>query len=468
MSTPFEKILTNALDGSVETTGFFLPSNVIKLIETISTGLVVLNKDRKIVFMNRKARDLLQYDLDEVIGCRCRKILKSRDCDTMNCPLTRSLERGEEIGTQETYYRGKDSNILNAKTNALILYNEEGEVAGSIEVFSDISLIKALEEELDGRSSLGNIIGKNDYMQGVYELIEEVAPTSSSVLITGESGTGKELIADVIHHKSLMTDGPLVKVNCGALAEGLLESELFGHVKGAFTGAIADKIGRFQMADKGTIFLDEIGEMNNSIQVKLLRVLQAGEFEKVGDTKTIQVNVRVIAATNRNLKEAIAENLFRQDLYYRLNVVNIHMPPLRDRKTDIPLLVDFFLRKFRRKMPQKLIEEVSPEVIDLLMEYDFPGNVRELENIIEHGVVRCRNKVMTLENLPSEITSSRMDVVSRALEDDYPMITVEKELLERLLKNTSWNHSLVSDKLGISRTTLWRKIKKLGIKKLSR
>jgi len=230
MNTLPKKILTNALDHSVRSTGFFLPSNIINLIETISSGLVVLNKDRKIVFMNKKARELLHYDLNEVIGCRCKNILRSRDCDTTNCALTRRMEYGDEVMAQETYYRGKDSHVLHAKTKALILYDENGEVAGSIEVFSDISLIKALEEELDGRSSFGNIIGKSSDMQDLYELIKEVAPTSSSVLITGESGTGKELIADAIHHQSPVADGPLVKVNCGALAEGLLESELFGHV----------------------------------------------------------------------------------------------------------------------------------------------------------------------------------------------------------------------------------------------
>ncbi len=459
---------TESGDLFLETMGdinLFLPDNIVKLIESISNGLVVLDKDKKIVFMNKKARELLHYNLNEVIGCRCRKILKSKNCKTSNCPITRSIEEGGETSVQETYYRGKNSKLLHAKTNAIILYDESGEISGSVEIFNDISLIKALEEELEGRTSLGNIIGKSRQMQEIYQLIDEVAPTSSSVLITGESGTGKELIADAIHRKSHHSEGRLIKVNCGALAEGLLESELFGHVKGAFTGAIADKIGRFQMADGGTIFLDEIGEINLSTQVKLLRVLQEGEFEKVGGSKTLKVNVRLIAATNRNLKEAIAENHFRQDLYYRLNVVNIHILPLRERKTDIPQLVEHFIGRLDLKMPHKQIKGVTSEVLDALMEYNFPGNVRELENIIEHSFVRCQDGTISIGHLPKEIIDAKKDIVTKALEDEYPMATVEKELLERLLDGHSWSYTKVAKKLGVSRTTLWRKMRKLGIYK---
>jgi PAS domain S-box-containing protein len=457
--------LIESLKEKMGDVAFFLPENVINFMDMASCGVVITNKDRKIVFMNRKARELLQYDIDEVIGCRCRKILRNRDCNTENCPITRSLEDGREVTSHETYYLGKNGNIVHAKTSVLILRDREGNVSGGMEIFNDITLFKALEEELDGKNSFGNIIGKSHQMQEMYQLIEEVAPTTSSVLITGESGTGKELIADAIHRRSLRSSGPHVKVNCGALAVGLLESELFGHVKGAFTGAIADKIGRFQMADGGTIFLDEIGDMSLSTQVKLLRVLQEGEFEKVGGSRTIKIDVRVIAATNRELKSAIAENLFRQDLYYRLNVVNIHVPPLRERKIDIPLLVDFFIKRLARKMPQKRIEGISQDVLDLLMEYDFPGNVRELENIIEHSFVRCQGDTITLEYVPKAIVTARNDIVTKALEEEYPMTAVERELLTKLLDNHAWNYHEVAKRLGVSRTTLWRKLKKLGISK---
>jgi PAS domain S-box-containing protein len=442
-----------------------LPANLVKFLDTVSNGVVIADRDRRIVFMNETARELLQYDLDEVLGCRCRNILKNRDCNTQNCPVTRSLRDGTDVVGEETYYLGKRNTVFHAKTSVMILRDGEGNVTGHVEVIDDISLIKELEQELDGRSSFGNIIGKSRPMQEIYQLIEEVAPTTSSVLITGESGTGKELIADAIHRRSPRAAGPIVKVNCGALAQGLLESELFGHVKGAFTGAISDKIGRFQLADGGTLFLDEIGEMSAATQVKLLRVLQQGEFEKVGGSKTIKVNVRVIAATNRNLKEAIAENEFRQDLYYRLNVVNIHVLPLRERKTDIPPLIGFFLDRLRRRMPQKEVRIVSQEVINLLMEYDYPGNVRELENIIEHSFVRCQHETIRKDCLPKEILNTKRDIVTKALEDEYPMETVEKELLMRLLENNAWNHTLVARKLGISRTTLWRRMKKLDISK---
>jgi transcriptional regulator with PAS, ATPase and Fis domain len=375
------------------------------------------------------------------------------------------VEDGREVTRQETYYLGKNGNLVHAKTSAFLIRDSAGNVRGSMEIFNDITLIRTLEEELDGRSSFGGIIGKSHHMQEIYQLIEEVAPTTSSVLITGESGTGKELIADAIHRRSLRATGSHVKVNCGALAVGLLESELFGHVKGAFTGAIADKIGRFQLADGGTIFLDEIGDISLPTQVKLLRVLQEGEFEKVGGSRTIKVDVRVIAATNRDLKNALAENLFRQDLYYRLNVVNIHVPPLRERKIDIPLLIDFFIKRLTRKMPQKRIEGVSQGVLDLLMEYDFPGNVRELENIIEHSFVRCQTDTIVLDSLPKEVQTVGKDIVSKALEDDYPMSAIERELLTKLLNNYAWNHHEVAKRLGVSRTTLWRRLKKLGISK---
>ncbi len=466
MTVPETMDLVNALRERLGDLSLALPENIIKVLDTLSSGVVVADSDRRIVFMNKMARSILDYDLDEVLGCRCRNIMKNRDCNTQNCPVTRSLRQAKDIQDEETYYLGRRENIVHAKTSVMILRDREDNVTGHVEVFDDISLIKELEEELEGRSSFGNIIGKSRPMQEIYQLIEEVAPTSSSVLITGESGTGKELIADAVHRKSLRAAGPIIKVNCGALAQGLLESELFGHVKGAFTGAISDKIGRFQLADGGTLFLDEIGEMSIATQVKLLRVLQQGEFEKVGGgSKTIKVDVRVIAATNRNLKEAIAENEFRQDLYYRLNVVNIHVLPLRERKTDIPPLVNFFLERLRRRMPQKEVKGVSHEVLDLLMEYDYPGNVRELENIIEHSFVRCQHDTIRKDCLPKEILSSKRDIVSKALEDEYPMETVERELLLRLLENNSWNHTLVAKKLGISRTTLWRRMKKLDISK---
>ncbi|HEY5599461.1 MAG TPA: sigma 54-interacting transcriptional regulator, partial [Candidatus Manganitrophaceae bacterium] len=247
---------------------------------------------------------------------------------------------------------------------------------------------KAMAEVLRARYSFESMIGKNEKMQEIYRLLPKIAKTNSTVLIEGESGTGKELIAHAIHQFSLREDKPFIRVNCAALAEGLLESELFGHVKGAFTGAITHKIGRFELADGGTLFLDEIGEINPPTQVKLLRVVQEGEFEKVGDARRVKVDVRIIAATNKDLKKAVEAREFRQDLYYRLRVVPIYLPPLRERKDDIPLLVEHFIRRFNKEMGKRVVR-VAPEAMEILTQYDYPGNIRELENIIEHFMVFC-------------------------------------------------------------------------------
>ncbi len=314
----------------------------------------------------------------------------------------------------------------------------------------------ALAEVIRAKYSLENFIWKNQKMQEVFDLLPKIAKTHSTVLIEGESGTGKELIAHAIHQLSLREDKPFIRLHCAALAEGVLESELFGHVKGAFTGAIAHKTGRFELADGGTLFLDEIGEISPMTQVKLLRVVQEGEFERVGESKRVKVDVRIIAATNKNLKQAVEQNEFRQDLYYRLRVVPIHLPPLRDRKDDIPPLVNHFIQKFNKEMGRK-VAQVSLSAIKILTEYDYPGNVRELENIIEHAMVFCTGLSLEASHLQTEL--HKQGAAKGMIKEIGPLFEMQQEVIRQVLDETDWNYTLASTRLGISRTTLWRKIK---------
>ena len=321
-----------------------------------------------------------------------------------------------------------------------------------------------LREKVEEKYGFANIIGRTGRMLEIYEIVGAVAGTDSMVLIQGESGTGKELVANAIHFGSPRSTEKMITVNCSALTANLLESELFGHVRGAFTGAIKDKPGRFELADSGTLFLDEVGDMPLEIQPKLLRVLQEGEFERVGGTKTIQVDVRIIAATNRNLDQAVSEGTFRQDLFYRLNVIPIRMPLLRERMEDLPLLLEHFLEKLREKTGRE-VRKVSKRAFHAMMEYDWPGNVRELANAIEQGIIMAKNGTITWEDLPQAI---RGDNETGALPDEgrsLPEIveTYEKGLILDALETCEGNISQAAGALNIHRTTLHSKLRKYGI-----
>jgi two-component system response regulator HydG len=320
-----------------------------------------------------------------------------------------------------------------------------------------------LKEQLKGRFDFSNIIGQSAMMLHLFETISLVAPSDATVLITGESGTGKEIIANAIHQNSLRREKPLIKVNCAALPETLLESELFGHKKGAFTGALTRRQGRFQLAHEGTIFLDEIAEMAPSTQAKILRVLQEREFEPLGRSSTIKVDTRVIAATNKDLKSEIQEGRFREDLYFRVNVVMLNVPPLRERREDIPLLANFFLRQYAEKN-QRLIKGFTPLATDLLMRFDWPGNVRELENVTERAVIMARGDVITPDEFPETLRSLDPDLkkTSIDLSPGRSLKAVEKEMILRTLEDTNGNRTHAAKILGISRRTLQLKLKDYG------
>jgi transcriptional regulator with PAS, ATPase and Fis domain len=320
---------------------------------------------------------------------------------------------------------------------------------------------RILQEELQKRHQFSNIIGKSESMKKIFEVVRQVSPSKASVLITGESGVGKEMIADAVHYNSPRKDKPLIKVHCAALTETLLESELFGHERGAFTGAVARKRGRFELAHLGTIFLDEIGEISQSVQIKLLRVLQDKQFERVGGEETIEVDVRIIAATNRDLKEAIEKGEFREDLFYRLNVVNIHIPPLRERKEDIPLLVAVFLKEFAREN-DKNIEGLEPKARMILYNYPWPGNVRELRNCIESAVVMSKSGILTVDDLPPHVRAD-LETDTVRLSIGMSLADAEKEVIRATLAAQNGNKSRAADVLGIGRKTLHRKLQEYGL-----
>jgi DNA-binding NtrC family response regulator len=320
---------------------------------------------------------------------------------------------------------------------------------------------RALQEEIDKQKQFSVMIGKSTAMRKVMDVIQQVAPTKASVLITGESGVGKELVAEALHNLSGRKDKPMVKVHCAALSESLLESELFGHEKGSFTGAVAQKRGRFELANGGTIFLDEIGEINQSVQIKILRVLQERKFERVGGEKTIDIDVRVVTATNRDLRAEIESGNFREDLFYRLNVVNIHIPPLRERKDDIPLLVAHYLKFFADENGRQ-IDGVEPKARAALNNYSWPGNIRELRNTIESAVVMCRDKLLGIEDLPAHIASAEDNSFIR-IPIGSTMAEAEREVIRATLRAEKGNKSRAADVLAIGRKTLHRKLEEYQI-----
>jgi PAS domain S-box-containing protein len=443
---------------------FIENKHLLKILDRISDGIIVISPEREIIFVNETGRKLLKYSEGEIVNSRCKTITNTSRCGE-NCPLTCALAENRDIEEVEMWYTTKDGNQFLSKTQVLLLKDEKGNFVAGVEIFKDLTFAKEIQQKMEEEFDFSHIIGESRVMKEVFEQVQMVAKTDSTCLITGESGTGKELVANAIHYNSMRKEKSYVKVNCAALNEGVLESELFGHIKGAFTGANWDKVGRFEYANGGTLFLDEIGEMPVSLQVKLLRILQEGEFERVGSSKTIKVNVRIIAATNKNLEDEVRKGNFRNDLYYRLNVFRINIPSLRERKEDIPLLVDHFIKKVSKKMPHKNLLGIEAEALSKLMSYDYPGNIRELENIVEHGAIRARGSYIKLSDLPLPLIPFRIDTETKLHQIQIPLQNLEKELITKTLEDSRWKISKAAQKLGVSRVTLWRKMKEYGLAK---
>jgi PAS domain S-box-containing protein len=434
------------------------------ILNSIADGVFTTDNEGKITFINKAAEEITGFSSKEAIGHFCFDIFRADICQT-RCALKETLKTKKEITNLSVTILNKDGKKMPISISTGVLKNEKGQTIGGVETFRDLSTIEELKKELSQKYTLGDIISKNHKIHEIFNILPDIAESDSTVLVQGASGTGKELFAKAIHNLSRRKTKPFVKVNCGALPDTLLESELFGYVKGAFTDAKKDKPGRFALANEGTIFLDEVGDMSPSLQVKLLRVLQEKEFEPLGSTSPRKTDVRIIAATNKDLSILVNEGKFRDDLFYRLNVVKIELPLLRERREDIPLLIDAFVQKFNAKMG-KQVGGVSDQVLRLLLRYDYPGNVRELENIIEHAFVLCKGERIDLDCLPKEITVDQEKISSPTmpLPGETPIDRAEAEVIERTLKTYHGNRIKTAKELGLDRTTLWRKIKKHALK----
>ena len=429
------------------------------IFNSIADGVFTTDGESRITFFNRAAEQITGFLSDEAIGRYCYEIFRADICQS-RCALKEVLKTEIEIVNFPVTILNKDGKRIPISISAAVLRDEKGEVIGGVETFRDLSTIEELKKELSQKYTFADIVSKNHFIHDIFNVLPNIAGSDSTVLIQGTSGTGKELFAKAIHNLSQRKNKPFIKVNCGALPDTLLESELFGYEKGAFTDAKKDKPGRFAIANGGTILLDEVGDMSPSLQVKLLRVLQEKEYEPLGSTSPKKTNVRIIAATNKDLSKLVNAEKFRDDLYYRLNVVKIDLPPLSKRREDIPLLIDTFVRKYNAQMGKK-ISGVSDRVLRLLLGYDYPGNVRELENIIEHAFVLCGKDQIELECLPKEITGSQMETTSSLpAKEESPFDQAEAEVVEKALKKYEGDRIKTAKELGIGRTTLWRKIRK--------
>ena len=434
-------------------------SRLESIFSSVQDAIITVDTEMNVIEANKAAEKICGFKLDNGQAFADCTTECDRSCLEV---LQETLKKRTTIQDYQIECVHHDHNKLIAMVNSSPLLDRGGHFMGAVLVIRDITRLAHLEEELKERHHFQNIIGKSEKMQKIYNLLKTLSNQTTTVLITGGSGTGKEMAARALHYGGARANSPFVTVNCSALAESLLESELFGHVKGAFTGADRDKIGRFEAADGGTILLDEIGDISPLIQLKLLRVLQEKEFDRVGESNPRKVDVRVLASTNRDLKEAIRIGEFREDLYYRLNVIEINLPLLRDRYEDIPLLINHFCGVFQKNYDNK-ITGVSKEVLQAFMNYPWPGNVRELEHAIERAFVLCRDPMIQLEHLPAEIrdyTPAR--IVKRLPEDrgsDDPMV------IRKALEKTDWNISKAARLLGISRWTMYRRFQKYDIRR---
>jgi PAS domain S-box-containing protein len=426
------------------------------IFRSVKDAIITLDSEQRVILANQEIENSCGIAVQEVIGTTFPQSLTQ--CSKACCEVIRqTLEKKETIKEYKIECGHSQRNQQLVSLTSSPLMDQEGRFTGALLVIRDITLLRDLERELRERHLFQNMIGKSKRMQDIYRLLEDLSNLETTVLITGESGTGKELVAKALHYSGQRAFNPFVTVNCSALTESLLESELFGHVKGAFTGAIHDKQGRFQAADQGTILLDEIGDISPLIQLKLLRVLQEKVFERVGESNPQKVDVRIIASTNKDLKEKVRKGEFREDLYYRLKVVEVSMPPLRERLEDIPLLVDHFREMFNKRF-QKEIDGLSNEVLNKFMSYHWPGNVRELEHVIEHAFVLCRGRVITLEHIPSEVKDyGSSDKIMR--QKNYVRGKISAQEILKVLNETGGNKAKAARLLGISRPTLYRKNK---------
>jgi PAS domain S-box-containing protein len=426
------------------------------ILDAMEDGVMIIDRDFWIIGFNEAAARLTGYRKEEALKARCFEVCAGRYCKE-DCDVTALFTTGRPCEEFETTLRTKDGQTRIVRIHTIALRDRTGAITGALRLLRDVTELRELERQLRERERFGRLIGKSRAMQQVYRLIELLKDSTATVLIQGETGTGKELVAEAIHFHSPRAEGPLIKVNCAALPESLVEDELFGHVRGAFTGAVSDKPGRIELAHGGTLFLDEVGDLGPSVQAKLLRVLETGEFERLGDPRTPRAEVRIIAATNTDLRAAVAEHRFREDLFFRLNVVPIYLPPLRERMEDIPLLAAHFLEHIRRNTGRDV--RLGHDALRAMLRYRWPGNVRELKNALEYAAIVCEGTTIHATDLPPNICESPSEPRVPA------EITSEPVRLRAALEACNWEIKRCADLLGIDRSTLWRKMKRYGIRR---
>ncbi len=430
------------------------------ILESISDGVFTVDSEWRITSFNRAAEEITGIRRKEAIGKRCSDVFRSNMCE-VECALRRTMKTKRPIIGKSGYIINGEGRRIPISVSTAMLRDSKGQIIGGAETFRDLSEVEALRQELEGKFLVGDLSSRSPLMQRVFEVLPAIAASPSTIIILGETGTGKELVARTIHSLSPRSQGPFIAVNCGALPDTLLESELFGYKAGAFTGANKDKPGRFALANGGTIFLDEIGEVSPAMQVRLLRVLQDRIYEPLGATRSESTDARFMVATNRDLSEQVSQGAFREDLYYRVNVVRIELPPLRRRKEDIPLLVDQFITRFNR-LQQKSVQGITPETISLLMAHDWPGNIRELENVIERSFILCSEGQIGIKHLPDELTAHSVSMASTTdIQTAHNLLEIQS--INAALKRNGFNRLAAAKELGMHKTTLFRKMKKLQI-----
>lgn len=430
------------------------------ILESISDGVFTIDNDWKITSFNNAAEKITGIQRKEAIGKYCWDIFRSNMCER-DCALKKTMDKGKSFMNTSGYIINSKKKRVPITTSTSLLIDKKGKIIGGVEVFRDHSLVEELRKELSNQFQIENMASKSPSMKKIFKILPQIAKSDSSVLLEGETGTGKEIMAKAIHNLSDRKDKPFIAINCGALPDTLLESELFGHMAGAFTGATKDKPGHFALAEGGTIFLDEIGETSAAFQVRMLRVIQEREIQPLGATKIIKTDIRIIAATNKDLADLVAVDKFRQDLFYRINVVGLRLPPLRNRMEDLPLLVDLFIQKLNR-IKGKSVQGIDPEVLQIFMMHNFPGNIRELENIIEYAFVLCSTGIISHEHLPSKLWLSQDQVIENN-DPEFLVKNAQAKTILNALKENKYKRQAAANTLGIHKSTLFRRMKRLGL-----
>jgi len=441
------------------------PSNEARFFETVlrcvADGVFTVDCQWRITSFNKAAERITGVPAERAIGKKCSEVFHADICAS-GCAIRQTLETGREVIDQPARILSRRGRSIPISISSAVLKAEDGTLLGAVETFRDLSTLEQLRREIQNRYTFEDIIGKSEAFQKIFAILPDIATSESTVLIEGPSGSGKELLARAIHNLSPRSKQPYVVVNCGTLPANLFESELFGYKAGAFTDARKDKPGRIALAEGGTVFFDEIGDLPPETQVKLLRLLQERQYEPLGGIEPLPADVRIVAATNRNLSELVSTGQFRDDLYFRLAVIRLTIPPLADRRQDIPYLIEHFIRRFNARRGRR-IQGVTPEVMEILMRHDFAGNVRELENIIEYCFVLCHNGFIETRHLPEDLKPE----ADAAPECDETAVTrleqSEANTIQIALNRNAGRQGRTAEDLGISRTTLWRKMKRLGI-----